>query len=163
MQSFAGAVMTGKVISLLKERRATLAVAESCTGGRLASAFTAQAGASEFLQGGVVAYSGTVKMRVLGVSPDDRALYGAVSRQVAEQMALGARRVFRTDYTIATTGIAGPDGGSPEKPVGTVWIAVATPAGNVTSRLFHFDGTREDVMNSAVKAAIALLTENIIG
>ncbi len=176
--------MIEKIADILRRRGATLAVAESCTGGRLAAAFTAEAGASDFFVGGVVAYSNDVKARVLGVSSDDLALHGAVSRPVAEQMAAGVRRVTGADCSIATTGIAGPGGGTPEKPLGTVWIAVSVPdavpvsapahktasapvtetASTLTptiSRLFHFTGTREEIMNQSVTAAIELFYSSI--
>ena len=125
------ATMQELVHRILTERRQTLATAESCTGGVIASRFTAMPGASAYFLCGVVSYSNEAKIRVLGVDADTIARYGAVSEQVARQMAEGARRVAGADYAIATTGIAGPTGGSAEKPVGTVWIAVATPAGTV--------------------------------
>lgn len=172
--------MTREIVAKLKERgamlgrecsdesvgigrtAATLAVAESCTGGRLAAVLTAEAGASEFFLGGVVAYANEVKMGVLGVSSEALEHHGAVSREVATEMAVGARRVFGADYALATTGIAGPDGGTPEKPVGTVWIALAGPDGNVCARKMHFDGkTRTENMESAVSAAIGMLQEEL--
>ena len=112
---------------LLTENNLTLAVAESCTGGTIASRFTAMAGASAYFRCGVVAYANEIKTDILGVNPDDIAQYGAVSEAIARQMAEGARRISGADYAIATTGIAGPTGGSEAKPVGTVWMAVATP------------------------------------
>ncbi len=111
----------------LVERGRTLAVAESCTGGTIAARFTAMPGASAYFRCGVVAYSNEAKRDLLGVDAEALARYGAVSEQVARQMAEGVRRVAGADYAVATTGIAGPAGGSPEKPVGTVWIAMATP------------------------------------
>ena len=128
----------------LKERGMTVGVAESCTGGFLASLFTSQPGASEYFYGGVISYDNSVKMNVLGVEKEVLEKYGAVSQECAEQMAAGARRVLGTDYAIATTGIAGPDGGTPEKPAGTVWIAVASPEG-VTSKKFTFNSTRRNI------------------
>ena len=128
----------------LKERGMTVGVAESCTGGFLASLFTQLPGASEYFYGGIVSYDNSVKMNVLGVSKEVLDTYGAVSRECAEQMAAGARRVLGTDYAIATTGIAGPDGGTAEKPAGTVWIAVATPEG-ITSKKFTFNSTRRNI------------------
>lgn len=125
------ATMQELVHRILTGRRQTLATAESCTGGVIASRFTAMPGASAYFLCGVVSYSNEAKIRVLGVDADTIARYGAVSEQVARQMAEGVRRVAGADYAIATTGIAGPTGGSAEKPVGTVWIAVATPAGTV--------------------------------
>ena len=134
-----------KVIgNTLKERGMTVGVAESCTGGFLASLFTSQPGASDYFYGGVVSYDNSVKMNVLGVEKDILDTCGAVSQECAQQMAVGARRVLGTDYAIATTGIAGPDGGTPDKPAGTVWIAVATPQG-VTSKKFTFNSTRRNI------------------
>jgi len=112
---------------LLKDRHCTVATAESCTGGKVASLITSVSGSSEYYKGSVVSYCNEVKADVLGVSRADLEKYGAVSSTVAEQMASGVRRLLKTDYAVATTGIAGPTGGSDEKPVGTVWIAVATP------------------------------------
>lgn len=141
---------------LLVEKSATLSVAESCTGGALAEAFTSMPGASEYFKGGIVSYSNEVKARLLGVSRESLAQHGAVSREVAEQMALGAREVCATDYAIATTGVAGPSGGTEEKPVGTVWIAVATP-GEVISRKFLFGKQRVQNIQRATTMAINML------
>lgn len=128
----------------LKERGMTVGVAESCTGGFLASLFTSQPGSSAYFYGGIVSYDNSVKMNVLGVEKEVLDTCGAVSRECAEQMAAGARRVLGTDYAIATTGIAGPDGGTPEKPAGTVWVAVASPDG-VVSKKFSFNSTRRNI------------------
>ena len=128
----------------LKEMGMTVGVAESCTGGFLASLFTSQPGSSAYFYGGIVSYDNSVKMNVLGVSKDVLDTCGAVSRECAEQMAAGARKVLGTDYAIATTGIAGPDGGTPEKPAGTVWVAVATPEG-IVSKKFSFNSTRRNI------------------
>ena len=117
----------------LTGRGETLATAESCTGGAIAARFTAMAGASAYFRGGVVAYSNDLKREVLGVSATDLERFGAVSEPVARQMAEGVRRLAGSDYAVATTGIAGPSGGSDEKPVGTVWIAVAGPHGTVAA------------------------------
>ncbi|MDR1405716.1 MAG: CinA family nicotinamide mononucleotide deamidase-related protein [Prevotellaceae bacterium] len=119
---------------LLLERRATVATAESCTGGKIASLLTSVAGSSAWFKGGAVAYDNAVKTNVLGVAAAAIERHGAVSRQVAEQMAQGVRRLLRTDYAIATSGIAGPGGGTPEKPAGTLCIAVATPRGTHSER-----------------------------
>lgn len=135
---------------------ATLSVAESCTGGAIASRFTAMAGASAYFLGGVVAYSNGVKAEVLGVDRSDLESYGAVSEQVVEQMARGVRRLTGSDYSIATSGIAGPDGGTPEKPVGTVWIAVDTPAGTI-SRKMTFGNLRDENIKRAASHAINML------
>jgi nicotinamide-nucleotide amidase len=114
--------------ALLLNSNATVGTAESCTGGFLANQITSVPGASGYFEGSVVSYSNSVKMHVLGVYPAKRLEeFGAVSEQTAREMAEGARRVLNTTFAISTTGIAGPDGGTPEKPVGTVWIACATP------------------------------------
>lgn len=148
--------VAGAVAEMLVARGATLACAESCTGGALSSRFTAEAGASAYFVGSVVSYSNDVKINVLGVRAEDIAAHGAVSREVAEQMAEGVRRVCGADYAIATTGIAGPDGGTPTKPVGTVWIAVATPEG-VTSQLYHGGKLRSVNIERSSTAAINML------
>ena len=128
----------------LKAKGMTVGVAESCTGGFLASLFTSLPGASEYFYGGVVSYDNSVKMNILGVSKEVLDTCGAVSQECAEQMAAGAQKVLGTDYAIATTGIAGPSGGTAEKPVGTIWIAVATPEG-ITSKKFAFNSTRRNI------------------
>lgn len=135
-----------KVIgNMLKEKGQTIGVAESCTGGFLASLFTSQPGSSAYFYGGIISYDNSVKINALGVDPAVIEKYGAVSRECAEQMASGARKVLGTDYAIATTGIAGPDGGTPEKPAGTVWVAVALPCGKVESTKFCFNSTRRNI------------------
>jgi nicotinamide-nucleotide amidase len=111
---------------LLKKRNATLAMAESCTGGTIAQLITSVPGSSAYFKGAVVAYSNEIKEKVLGVNPVSIEKHGAVSREVVEQMAEGVRERFGADFAVATSGIAGPDGGSPEKPVGTTWIAVVS-------------------------------------
>lgn len=121
--------------NLLIENQATVGTAESCTGGYVASRITAVPGSSRYFEGSVVSYSNAVKMNVLGVKQETLQAYGAVSEQTAREMAEGARRVLNTTFAIATTGIAGPDGGTAEKPVGTVWIACATPDETFTQLL----------------------------
>lgn len=138
----------------------TLSVAESCTGGNIAAKFTAMAGTSAYFQAGVVSYSNEAKVDILGVNAEDIACYGAVSEQVALQMAEGARRVGRSDYAIATTGIAGPSGGSAEKPVGTVWIGVATPEGSFAV-LKNCGTDRGQIVQRATAYAIKLLYEQL--
>lgn len=142
----------------LIEKGATLAVAESCTGGAIASRFTAMPGASAYFRCGAVAYANEIKSSVLGVSEADLERFGAVSEPVARQMAEGVRRLSGADYAVATTGIAGPAGGSDEKPVGTVWIAVATPSG--TTAVCRQCGTdRGQIIDRAASFAIALLRD----
>lgn len=148
----------------LAESGSTLAVAESCTGGYIAHAITSNPGSSAYFKGGIVAYSNEIKNRILGVPAQMLEQFGAVSREVAEGMAMGARTVLNADYSIATTGIAGPDGGSAEKPVGTVWIAVAGPSG-VKSEKYIFRHNRErNIIRSSQTALnmmrMLLLNEN---
>ncbi len=148
------------VAGLLRGRGQTLAVAESCTGGRIASRFTAMEGASDYFLCGVVSYSNNAKVSVLGVRAEDIAAQGAVSATVAGQMAAGVRRISGSDYAIAVTGVAGPAGGSDEKPVGTVWIAVAGPSG-VVSQLHRFGRLRAQNIERAATAAINALRETL--
>lgn len=142
------------------ENGRTLSVAESCTGGAIASKFTAMAGASAYFQTGVVSYSNEAKRDILGVDMEDIIRYGAVSETVAIQMAEGAKRAGGSDYAISTTGIAGPTGGSAEKPVGTVWFGVATPKGSFA--VMKNCGTdRQQIIDRAVAHAIKLLYDNL--
>lgn len=141
---------------LLKNKHCTVATAESCTGGKVASLITSVSGSSEYYKGSVVSYCNEVKADVLGVSRADLEKYGAVSSTVAEQMASGVRRLLKTDYAVATTGIAGPTGGSDEKPVGTVWIAVATPT-KVVSRKYVFGKDRSINIERFAASALSML------
>ena len=157
---FEGATVEQHIHRILTESGATLAVAESCTGGAIASKFTAMAGASAYLLGGVVAYSNDVKANILGVDPVSLACFGAVSEVVALEMAEGVRRITGSDYAIATTGIAGPDGGSKHKPVGTVWMAIATPEGS--RAIMRNSGTdRSQIISRASAYAIEMLYEEL--
>ena len=144
----------------LTRRGQSLATAESCTGGVIASRFTALPGASAYFRCGVVAYSNEAKADVLGVHAADIARYGAVSEQVARQMAEGARRIAHADFAIATTGIAGPTGGSPEKPVGTVWIAVATPDRTI-AECRQCGADRGQIISRASAFAIGMLKDEL--
>lgn len=148
--------------NLLKQRHQTIATAESCTGGRLAAALNAQSGASAYYMGSVVAYDNTIKEQVLGVKHDTLEKYGAVSEQTVREMAEGVRALMNTDYAIATSGIAGPTGGTPDKPVGTVWIAWATPDGTV-AECYHFGiaREREQITQRAVTAALVELIKSL--
>lgn len=139
--------------ALLKARKQTIATAESCTGGKLAALLNKHPGSSAFYLGSVVAYSNSVKHSVLGVSQTNLDTFGAVSEQVTREMAEGVRRLCGTDYAIATSGIAGPDGGSPEKPVGTVWMAWATPQGT-TAECFHLGKLRDQITDRASTQAL---------
>ena len=153
---YEGSSVAEEVAKILCQKGATLAVAESCTGGRIANTFTAMAGASEYFKCGVVAYANDAKQTLLGVDAETLNAYGAVSKQVAEQMAEGVRRVGQSDYAIATTGIAGPTGGSDEKPVGTVWIAIATPTQTI-ARKMTYGQIRVQNIERATTSAINLL------
>lgn len=146
------------VANILLSKGLTLSTAESCTGGYIAHRFTSIPGSSEFFKGSVVAYSNQVKQSVLKVSKFDIEHVGAVSQQVVEQMASGVRSLLQSDVAIATSGIAGPTGGTEDKPVGTVWIAVCSKD-QVLSREFHFGTKREQNIQRASQAAMLLLKE----
>lgn len=148
------------LLELLREKGLTISTAESCTGGNISHLLTSIPGSSESYKGSVVAYSNEVKHNVLGVTEEALQTYGAVSRQVVEQMAEGASRVLGTDCAIATSGIAGPTGGSDEKPVGTVWIAVKTP-NSLFSFSHRFPGNRQRVIFRASMAAMILAVAEI--
>ena len=141
------------VLEELKTAGKTLATAESCTGGTIAKMLTAIPGSSEVFKGTVVSYATSVKEEVLGVNHDDVEKYTVVSQQVAEQMATGVKKLLKSDYAVATTGIAGPGGGTEENPVGTVWIAVAGPNG-VISKKCNFG---KDRGNNIERASITAL------
>ena len=147
---------------LLKQQGMTIATAESCTGGRLAAALNAQSGASAYYMGSVVAYENSIKQQVLGVQHDTLLQHGAVSEQTVLQMAEGVRTLMHTDYAIATSGIAGPTGGTPDKPVGTVWIAWATPT-DTQAKCFHFGAAREreQITLRAVTEALVRLVKTL--
>ena len=144
----------------MTENGKTLSVAESCTGGAIAAKFTAMAGASVYFNAGVVSYSNEAKRDILGVNMDDIVRYGAVSETVAIQMAEGVRRAGQSDYAVSTTGIAGPTGGSAEKPVGTVWIGIATPKGSFAV-LKNCGTDRSQIIDRATAYAIKLLYDNL--
>ena len=146
--------------NLLMAGGKTVSTAESCTGGNIAHVFTSLPGSSAFFKGSVVAYANEVKENVLQVNPADIEVFGAVSRQVVEQMAVGVRKLLKTDVAIATSGIAGPTGGSDEKPIGTTWIAVCSDE-QVLSREFRFGKLREQNILRATQAALLLLKEII--
>lgn len=140
---------------MLLEKKATLCTAESCTGGYIAHLITSVPGSSQYYKGSVVAYANEIKEKVLGVDAEILNRHGAVSREVVEAMALGARSLLGTDYAVAVSGIAGPDGGTEQKPVGLTWIAVASPQG-VVAQEFRFGNRRE---RNIQRAAVAALNE----
>jgi nicotinamide-nucleotide amidase len=141
---------------LLLKERSTVATAESCTGGRIAHRITSISGSSAYFKGGIIAYSNEIKAKILGVNPEDIKKYGAVSSEVALQMAEGARRVLNTDYAVSTTGVAGPTGGTTDKPVGLCWFGIATPNG---TKIFshNFVGDREENIAAASSVALNML------
>ena len=145
------------LVELLKARGLTCATAESCTGGGVGSAITAVPGSSAVFAGGVISYSNDVKQDVLGVSPETLATVGAVSSETAAQMADGVRKLLKADLAVSLTGIAGPDGGSAEKPVGLVWFGLATKDGVRTEKAI-FRGDRAQVRAQAVTHALGMLT-----
>lgn len=144
----------------LTEYKLTVGTAESCTRGWIACMFASEPESSECLIGGIVSYSEEIKKKLLGVSATDIETYGVVSQPVAEQMARGACRELECSCAIATTGFAGPDGGSENTPVGTVWIAVMVK-GEVCARRFIFDGDRQEVVRQTSRQAIEMLLEKI--
>ena len=151
---------TRKLQELFIERGLTLATAESCTGGNIAHLVTLKPGSSEYFRGAIVSYSNEVKVNVLGVNENDLMEFGAVSRQVALQMANGVRDLMDADYAVSTTGIAGPTGGSEEKPVGTVWIGVSSANDSFGER-FNFSGSRSEVIEKSTLKALQIL-ENLV-
>lgn len=146
---------------LLTSKNKTLATAESCTGGYIAHLVTTVPGSSRYFLGTVVSYADDVKINLLGVNPDDIKKYGAVSQTVVEQMAVGVRKLIGTDYALATSGIAGPGGATPGKPVGTEWVALAT-ATKVISQQFLFGDDRERNIRKAALAAFEMLRKEMI-
>jgi len=147
---------------MLKERHQTISTAESCTGGKLASLLNKHAGSSAFYYGSIISYDNSVKEQVLGVPAELIKAHGVVSEEVVQVMAESVRKILNTNYSIATSGIAGPTGGSEEKPVGTVWIAWATPEGT-TAECFHLGKLREQITDRACMKALIGMIERIRG
>ena len=145
-----------RLVGALAERKLTCATAESCTGGGVGAAITGVAGASSVFMGGVISYDNSVKRGVLGVPEEVLSAKGAVSPECAAAMAEGARRLLGADLAVSVTGIAGPGGGSAEKPVGLVWFALASKAGAAAEKM-QFPGGREEVRAAAVEHALGLL------
>jgi nicotinamide-nucleotide amidase len=155
--------LEGVVGDLLRSRRATLSAAESCTGGLLSERITAIPGSSDYFLGGAVTYSNELKTLLVGVPPEMLAVHGAVSEPVALAMAAGARAAFASTYGVGITGVAGPGGGSAEKPVGTVHIAVAGPGeGEVEHRKVRFPGDRERVRAQSAQLALEMLRRRLL-
>ena len=172
-----GASLASVVISLCRDASMRIAVAESCTGGMLGAHITDVAGASDVFHGGLIAYDNRVKRQLLGVLDSDLAEHGAVSEPVALQMAKGIRVRLGTEIGVSITGIAGPGGGTPEKPVGTVWIAVDVSEGRpplprsdgqppitpyAKARVFHFIGNRDEIRYRAAQAALDMIRRTVL-
>lgn len=168
LYDFAGQYIVGEdcetldelVHKTLIERGKTLATAESCTGGNIARLLTAQAGASAYFKGGIIAYSNEVKESALGVKHSTLQAHGAVSEETVREMVEGVRERLGADYAIATTGIAGPTGGTPEKPVGTVWVAVCSKDETVT-QLMHYGDRRQQTIDRTTNQAYSMLMKLI--
>ena len=142
-------VVVGK---LLIENQCTVSTAESCSGGNIAHLITSVAGSSQYFEGSVVAYSNRIKSKILGVNAKDIEKHGAVSEEVVLQMADGVRKLYNTTYGVATSGIAGPGGGSPEKPVGTVWVAVSSPKETVAMKFLFGNSRERNIIRSSIAA-----------
>ena len=151
-----------QIVNLLHKRKMKLALAESCTGGLVGNRITDVPGSSEFFWGSVVAYAYEAKVALLGVSWDTLNTRGAVSRETVLEMARGTRRVLSTDIGVSVSGIAGPGGGTDEKPVGTTWIGLAASDGE-WAKLYHFSGNRVQNKEAAADAALQLLLEYLQG
>jgi len=147
---------------LLKEKQQTLSTAESCTGGYIAHRITSVSGSSDYFIGSVISYSNRIKTDELGVNENDLKNKGAVSKEVVEQMATGIQKKFKTDYAIAVSGVAGPDGGSEEKPVGTVFISIAYPGG-VSSKKYLFENDRMRNIQRTNLTALNMLRKVLVG
>lgn len=154
--------LSEQVGQALKARGATVTTAESCTGGWVAKTLTDIAGSSAWFERGFVTYSNEAKSQMIGVSEATLLDYGAVSEPVVVEMAIGALRAARADYAISVSGIAGPDGGSAEKPVGTVWFGVASASGQGVTQRECFAGDREAVRRQATAYALNLLWQQFL-
>ena len=150
-----------QLAAALLARKQTLATAESCTGGLVGAALTNLPGSSAWYRGGVVAYANELKIRLLGVPAETLAAHGAVSLETARAMAAGARAAAAADFAVSITGIAGPAGGTPEKPVGLVYVGVAAPHGTATFK-HHFSGSRAEIRQAATEAALRHLLEAMV-
>lgn len=148
-----------KIVETLKARGEVFCTAESCTGGQISKTVTDLAGVSAVFFGGVVSYANEIKEKLLGVRHKTLEKYGAVSEQTAAEMAAGAVRALGADFSVAVTGIAGPDGGSEEKPVGMVYIACADKNGNVKVTKNLFSGDRKAVRDQTTKTALQMLAD----
>lgn len=155
------ATLEAQVGMALRERGWTIGTAESCTGGLILHRLTNIAGSSAYVVGGIVAYSNTIKQNLLHVKQGTLLAYGAVSEQTAQEMALGARQVLKTDLAVSVTGIAGPGGGTAEKPVGLTYIGLAGPDDLLLVQRHLWDGDREAVKNASADAALRLVLDTL--
>ena len=154
--NYDGKTLLRFIAEKLKEKKQTLGLAESCTGGYISHLITSLPGSSEYFKGGIIAYSNEIKNRILQI--DERIInqYGAVSKEVVEQMAANLLHIYEVDYGIAVSGIAGPGGGSIEKPVGTVWIAIANK-NKITTKCFSLNKGRKRIIKQAAITALYML------
>ncbi len=153
--------MAEVVGKLLLQKNATVGSAESCTGGNIAHTITLNPGSSAYFKGSVVAYANEIKTSVLGVKQETLQNYGAVSEACVIEMAEGLRAKLNTDYAMATSGVAGPGGGSPEKPVGFVWIAVSGPNGTI-AKSFNMGDNRERTILRTTLQALDMLRRELL-
>jgi competence/damage-inducible protein CinA-like protein len=153
-------VLPDRVVRRLIDAKRTIATAESCTGGMIGELLTRRPGSSQAFLGGAITYANAEKIRQLGVRPETLAGHGAVSEQTVTEMASGARERFASDIAVAVSGVAGPDGGTPDKPVGTVWLAHASAAG-VTTKLINWPSTRDQIRTLAAWWALRLVDEGL--
>lgn len=160
--NYAGENIEKTIGQLLLGQKASVSTAESCTGGNIAHMITSVPGSSAYFKGSIIAYSNQVKKEILNVKKESLIHFGAVSQEVVEEMAMGAMTLLKTDYGIATSGIAGPDGGTDEKPVGTVWIAVASNSG-IKSKLLHMGNDRLRTIQRSSLEAMNLLRKVMLG
>lgn len=143
--------------NLLIQKHQTLACAESCTGGHLSHLLTSHSGSSKFFLGSFVTYANEVKEKILKVSPESLAVYGAVSKETVQEMIQGVFSITSADFAIAISGVAGPDGGTEKNPVGTVWIAVGARQGPLVVERFSFKGSRLEVISQSSIQSLLLL------
>ncbi|MCC6261416.1 MAG: CinA family protein [Anaerolineales bacterium] len=155
-------ILEEQIAELLRARSLKLATAESCTGGLIADRITNLPGSSEYFMGGAVAYSYEAKVAVLGVTWETLNSVGAVSREVALQMARGARSIFNVEIAVSVSGIAGPGGGTPEKPVGTTWAGLSTPTGD-WARHFVWTGDRRQNKLCSAEASLKFVLDYLEG
>lgn len=153
-------ILSKAVLDALTERQSSVSFAESCTGGLLSQYLTSLPGSSAVYKGAIVAYSNAAKSRFLGIPQETIKIQGAVSEKVATLMAIGAQKEFQSTFALSVTGIAGPDGGTPAKPVGTVWIGLANPE-TVEAKLLQLDGDRSTIRALAGVAGLTWLLQEV--